>query len=346
MSNPNAPSVPSPEKQVSLRENMSRAWPTTSKEIFDWIDAEKARADTAVAALEGALQWGDVEDEWSDAILAELPTRSGSHESYALAMRMVGSRQSKGELVALVNWLLVMNGRALNGRASDIIDTARDSQQWEQAARETQSLLRLSVEHGKVAQSLIEAGVLREKGLHDVAGRLQKMVERLMVREAGTVDVALRKQRDAIAAWLRGTDLQDEFALDGDDRELFDEIATAFEAKDFHQPSGEVTEHASKVAVDPSEGKLGDAPVVTGGVSASPARACRRCSECRGEAHHFNEVIRNDAGDMVCKHCEVIAEECEECDGSGSTDEPEMQCDACKGSGLIVTDRYDDETAE
>jgi len=48
-----------------------------------------------------------VKDEWTSRIDAAFPTRSGSHEAYAVAMRMVGTRHSKGELVALVNWLLV-----------------------------------------------------------------------------------------------------------------------------------------------------------------------------------------------------------------------------------------------
>jgi hypothetical protein len=51
--------------------------------------------------------WEDRPDAWTDRIKAAFPTRSGSHEQYALAMKMVGNRHSKGELVALVNWLLV-----------------------------------------------------------------------------------------------------------------------------------------------------------------------------------------------------------------------------------------------
>lgn len=51
--------------------------------------------------------WDDKPDEWTAAIDEAFPTRSGSHEAYATAMRMVGSRRSKGALVALVNWLLV-----------------------------------------------------------------------------------------------------------------------------------------------------------------------------------------------------------------------------------------------
>jgi hypothetical protein len=57
--------------------------------------------------IETALGWEDVKDEWTDDINQAFPTRSGSHEEYAVAMKMVGHRHSKGELVALVNWLLV-----------------------------------------------------------------------------------------------------------------------------------------------------------------------------------------------------------------------------------------------
>lgn len=52
-------------------------------------------------------EWEDTPDEWSDAIRDAYPTRSGSHMQYGEAMKMVGNRQSKGALVALVNWLLV-----------------------------------------------------------------------------------------------------------------------------------------------------------------------------------------------------------------------------------------------
>lgn len=51
--------------------------------------------------------WADKPDEHTAAIEAAFPTRSGSHDEYAIAMQMVGHRHSKRELVALVNWLLV-----------------------------------------------------------------------------------------------------------------------------------------------------------------------------------------------------------------------------------------------
>jgi hypothetical protein len=57
--------------------------------------------------LDHVLDWEDVDDEWTAAIKEAHPTKSGSHEEWGQAMKMVGHRHSKGELVALVNWLLV-----------------------------------------------------------------------------------------------------------------------------------------------------------------------------------------------------------------------------------------------
>lgn len=40
------------------------------------------------------------------AIKAAHPLRTGRHDLYGEAMRLVGARHEKGELVELVNWLL------------------------------------------------------------------------------------------------------------------------------------------------------------------------------------------------------------------------------------------------
>lgn len=65
------------------------------------------RGRSATKELGEALVWSDKKDEWSEAIDAAHPTRSGAHAEYATAMQMVGNRHSKGELVDLVTWLLV-----------------------------------------------------------------------------------------------------------------------------------------------------------------------------------------------------------------------------------------------
>lgn len=61
-------------------------------------------------------------DNWDDRPLPEdtqiaeaFPTRSGRHDLYAEAMRLVGAKRSKGELVKLVTWLLLRAEGPLEG---------------------------------------------------------------------------------------------------------------------------------------------------------------------------------------------------------------------------------------
>jgi hypothetical protein len=72
--------------------------------LFERIDAHFAAVKESGVPPE---PWEDVPDEWTAAIKAAFPTRSGSHDEYGVAMQMVSHRHSKFELVALVNWLLV-----------------------------------------------------------------------------------------------------------------------------------------------------------------------------------------------------------------------------------------------
>lgn len=68
----------------------------------------ECRAAIVTALANGSPDtWDDKPDEWSEAIHAAFPTRSGSHDQYAQALQMIGNRHSKGELVSLVNWLLL-----------------------------------------------------------------------------------------------------------------------------------------------------------------------------------------------------------------------------------------------
>lgn len=50
---------------------------------------------------------GDTKLPEDAAIKAAFPTRSGRHDLYQEAMRLVGARRSKAGLVELVNWLLL-----------------------------------------------------------------------------------------------------------------------------------------------------------------------------------------------------------------------------------------------
>lgn len=85
---------------------------------------------SVVDYLRARNTWEDKKDEWTDAIRAAHPTRSESHDEWGTAMRMVGHRHSKGELVALVNWLLVSKNRVgkqlqefVHGTHNSFVDT-------------------------------------------------------------------------------------------------------------------------------------------------------------------------------------------------------------------------------
>lgn len=72
------------------------------------LDGIRIRLEKRIKELE---VWEDGDDEWSAAIKQAHPTVAGAHLQYATAMKMVGNRRSKGELVALVTWLIVRKGK-------------------------------------------------------------------------------------------------------------------------------------------------------------------------------------------------------------------------------------------
>ena len=94
---------------VMLQTIKSDGWPGY-RICFDAAEAKELLASLAwVLEVEAPAEtFKDEVDGYTETVKAAYPTRSGSHDEYALAMSMVGSRQSKGELVALVNWLLVL----------------------------------------------------------------------------------------------------------------------------------------------------------------------------------------------------------------------------------------------
>lgn len=96
-------------KELESAENFADLQRTRAKTAEFERDANRSRAEAAEAKLEGFLgPWDcDKPDEYSDRIDDAFPTRSDSHNEYALAMELVGNRNSKGALVALVNWLLL-----------------------------------------------------------------------------------------------------------------------------------------------------------------------------------------------------------------------------------------------
>lgn len=55
-------------------------------------------------------------EEERDAIAKAFPTHTGRHNLWAEAMRLVGERHAKGDLVELVNWLLLRNDESERAR--------------------------------------------------------------------------------------------------------------------------------------------------------------------------------------------------------------------------------------
>lgn len=85
-----------------------------------------------------------MDDEWGDTAIPEdaeiadaHPTKTGRHDLYTEAMRLVGAKRSKGALVDLTNWLLhivhetprsqalMLKRRGYNDAIADIAITLR-----------------------------------------------------------------------------------------------------------------------------------------------------------------------------------------------------------------------------
>lgn len=62
------------------------------------------------------MQSEDKTTEEAAAIRAAHPLISGRHDLYMEAMRLVGARHSKGDLVDLVTWLLLRAEGSANGQ--------------------------------------------------------------------------------------------------------------------------------------------------------------------------------------------------------------------------------------
>jgi hypothetical protein len=107
LKNTDAALVGSSKAEASLAALIRTAQADAVRFVKDAKVEELAKA--RVAGAEEALSetWDDRDDEWSEQIEISFPSRSGSHDEYGMAMKMVGNRHSKGALVALVNWLLV-----------------------------------------------------------------------------------------------------------------------------------------------------------------------------------------------------------------------------------------------
>lgn len=87
------------------------------------------------------------------------PHLSGSHETYAEAMRMVGAKRSKGALVDLVNWLL-MRLEASKGAVATAKTIAQAADRMREHEKKQDDLLRTSEAARQLAEA--DAATLRE----------------------------------------------------------------------------------------------------------------------------------------------------------------------------------------
>jgi hypothetical protein len=67
----------------------------------------------------------------------------------------------------------------------------------------------------------------------------------------------------------------------------------------------------------------------------SETMSCRRCTVCDGLTHHWL-CAPEDADPPTygygCKHCPVVGNECETCDGG---DDADAECPTCHGEGVV-----------
>jgi hypothetical protein len=80
--------------------------------------------------------------------------------------------------------------------------------------------------------------------------------------------------------------------------------------------------------------------------------ACERCSDCLESTHHWleNGDFGNDEADAegptgnshICKHCDAVGDECDECEGSGEIEDENavgQTCQKCDGEGVVLAKR-------
>ena len=97
---------------------------STSEEYDDYPSALRRMADIIEAHTNKHTTEPDAWNSQDDrsipedaAISAAFPTRSGRHDLYSKASRLVGAKYTKGALIALVNWLLhLAEGKGNEGK--------------------------------------------------------------------------------------------------------------------------------------------------------------------------------------------------------------------------------------
>jgi hypothetical protein len=157
-------------------------------------ESDAAKFKAALASLRESDSWGDKPLPEDDAIQAAHPLRTGLHDVYAEAARLVGAKRSKRALVDLVNWLLCSARNADAAR----LDERRERQRFERWYEEQ-----------RVKAEAADAALIAERGgweareaavTNPLLNRLQEAAARIVELEK-LVD-CVRNNRDQHKQWL------------------------------------------------------------------------------------------------------------------------------------------------
>lgn len=102
--------------------NGSKSGATVAAEAEQWTESHHELQAATDAYRDGSVrapEWDDHSLPEDEAIAAAHPMRTGRHDLYQEAMRLVGAKHSKAALVELVNWLLAKQESAGQDRDSD-----------------------------------------------------------------------------------------------------------------------------------------------------------------------------------------------------------------------------------
>ena len=113
------------------------------------------------------------------AIKAAHPLRSGRHDLYQEAMRMVGAKHSKGALVEMVTWLLLRIEQAASAALGEALSSQQD---WEHRAREAEALWARVSDLAKRSGESVPYAVPYASyvAMHDRHDRLRSAAQRLL----------------------------------------------------------------------------------------------------------------------------------------------------------------------
>lgn len=174
---------------VDIEAALARAWnvaaspiaATSARHLAEDVEALVAEVRRLTAERDEALAWDEGPLPEDKQIEAAFPTRSGRHDTYAEAMRLVGARRSKGSLVALVNWLL--------GELDDARAEAKTTQELWDATGQDNNTLRDQLADAKAAleavANLSHLGWLKPDDIRTLFEMIEKRARAALAKLGG-----------------------------------------------------------------------------------------------------------------------------------------------------------------